>query len=564
MLSWLIHPGMPRTSQTARKQRRQRAAAAAAQPKPPVPPPPRPPLPAWARWTLAGIVLAALWLRFQNLESIPIAGDESVYVRWAEIIVHQQQWFISLLDGKQPLSYWLYALTRSVWPDDPLFGPRAISALAGVARTLGLFAIGRRLSGEPAGLMAAFLYAFFPYALLYDRLAYTEGLVNLAGVMIVYASIVCFDSPDLSWKRALGPGLALGLGFFTKSTAALFGFFPLLAGLWLARGQGRRLAVALGVVYGVAAIFPLLSWAATPRAPMMPTHSLLVHQTSFFVSPLKLLRHPLAVAPANLRQLAEYIPAYLTWPLAVAALVAAVYLAWRRSLAGMAVFSAAWLPLLVQVFVLEMFPTRYPFPHFWPCFVVVGMAAAAIPWPKNRNAAALLAVLAAAVVAGPAMKKGLCVVRKPVECLYLEDARTFLGSGPAAGFGIREAADRLLAEAGKTGLTLFTDATWGPPADAMFAYLNERNGIRVYEAWWTTIAPNYPIVPPAPVEVLKSQYERIAAGVLNPAGLGRVYYLTETFYNPPAAVAAREPGAQRIASFLKPNGRDSIDIYRLR
>src|ERR1043166_6771113 len=58
-----------------------------------------------ARWLLAGIVALAFGLRLYRLLAIPVAGAESVYLRWAEIILHQKQWFISLLDGKQPLSY---------------------------------------------------------------------------------------------------------------------------------------------------------------------------------------------------------------------------------------------------------------------------------------------------------------------------------------------------------------------------------------------------------------------------------------------------------------------------
>jgi 4-amino-4-deoxy-L-arabinose transferase-like glycosyltransferase len=506
-----------------------------------------------------------LLLRVVHLRSIPVAGDESVYIRWAEIIVDQNQWFISLLDGKQPLSYWLYAFARLLWPGDPLWSARFVSAVAGVLSTLGIFAIGRRLSGETAGLIAAALYAFFPYALLYDRLAYTESLVNLAGIAIVYASIVHFGGRPLSWKRSLGPALALGLGFFTKSTALLFAFFPLAAAAWLARDRGRRLLAPLAVIYGVAAIFPLLAWLAVPRAPMMQTHSLVLHQTSFFVAPAELLRNPFLAAPGNIRLLGAYIAAYVTVPVAVAALAAIVYLGWRRSVAALAVFSASVLPLIVQVFVLQkMFPSRYPFPHFWPWFVILGMAAAGMPLPANRSRRILSAVLLAALVAGPMLRKALGVIRSPAESLYIEDSRTFLGSGPAAGFGIREAADYLLAEAGKAPLVILTDPIWGPPADAIFAFLNERQGIRVYEAWWTSISPRYPIIPPAPVEVLKSQYERVAAGVLNPAVLGRVYYVTERYYMPPAAVRLRQPGAELVASFPKPGGRDSIDVYRLR
>ena len=72
---------------------------------------------------------------------------------------------------------------------------------------------------------------------------------------------------------------------------------------------------------------------------------------------------------------------------------------------------------------------------------------------------------------------------------------------------------------------MFTDPIGGPPADAIFAYLNERSGIRVYEAWWTTIAPDHPILPRAPVELVKSQYERVPGGMLDPRQLGRVYYV---------------------------------------
>ena len=57
------------------------------------------------------------------------------------------------------------------WDGDPLLGGRFLSALAGLGSTIGIFAIGRRLSNELGGIIAAFLYAIFPLAMLYDRLA---------------------------------------------------------------------------------------------------------------------------------------------------------------------------------------------------------------------------------------------------------------------------------------------------------------------------------------------------------------------------------------------------------
>ena len=65
------------------------------------------------RYGLLAILVLAFLLRFYKLaEILPLAWDEAIYLRWAEIIDHQGQWFISLLDGKPPLSYWLLAVVH--------------------------------------------------------------------------------------------------------------------------------------------------------------------------------------------------------------------------------------------------------------------------------------------------------------------------------------------------------------------------------------------------------------------------------------------------------------------
>ncbi len=57
----------------------------------------------WPRDNTAGKVLAAIlvlafFLRAYKLTTLfPVLVDESIYLRWAEIIHHQGQWFISLL-----------------------------------------------------------------------------------------------------------------------------------------------------------------------------------------------------------------------------------------------------------------------------------------------------------------------------------------------------------------------------------------------------------------------------------------------------------------------------------
>jgi hypothetical protein len=66
------------------------------------------------------------------------------------------------------------------------------------------------------------------------------------------------------------------------------------------------------------------------------------------------------------------------------------------------------------------------------------------------------------------------------------------------------------------------------------------------------------------VELIRSHYERTSGGALDFTQVERVFYVTDTNYYNQQAVHTRQPGAQLMASFPKPNGRDSIDVYRMK
>ena len=102
------------------------------------------------RRTLLGILVLGFALRAFKLTSLfPILVDESIYLRWAEIIDHQGQWFISLLDGKQPLQPWILALQRMTQPTAAVVSK--IPKLPPVPRTRTPFRHTRREESPPAG-----------------------------------------------------------------------------------------------------------------------------------------------------------------------------------------------------------------------------------------------------------------------------------------------------------------------------------------------------------------------------------------------------------------------------
>jgi len=544
------------------ERRRPRAAKTASEPAPSSPA-------TQGRYALAAVLLLAAFLRLWRLmESFPIVGDEAIYLRWAEIIEHQGQWLISLVDGKQPLSYWLYALERMTLGIDPLLGARLISAAAGVAATYLIIRVGERLADGRVGLLAGLFYAVLPWGVMYDRLVYTEALVNLAGVAIVLSSLWAFEQGAPGQRRtpgrAIGLGIVVGLGYFIKSTALQFWFFPVLVGLWRGRADPRRTAAALSVVYACAALFPLFCWAATPEAPTLETHSLVFHSTNFFITPSDFLGNPLAPLGKNFARVAEFFIWFVTTPASLLILAGTAWMLWRRSAAAAVLLSIPVLSLGAQMLMLKFYPSRYPFPQMWPFLVVAAMAAGELREFLPEQKRKLAIGLCVAALAGPMLLRSLGVVVDPQSSIWPSDANYYFGTHAHNGVGVREAVDLLRRASDREPIVILTDPVWGLPADAFFAYLNHRGGTRVYEAWWVDLAPNQPILPRGTAEVWRSHYERVSAGALDFSPVREVYYVTVSNLRSRAEVVLREPGAKLFFSVPKGDGSASLDLWKLR
>jgi hypothetical protein len=510
---------------------------------------------------LAIVLVIAAALRASNLLGlIPIMIDETIYLRWAEIIQHQRQFFISLLDGKTPLSFWILALVRVLYRGDPLVAARLISVATGTASTWLLFALGGRVAGPVAAYTTAALYALLPYGLFYDHIAYTDTFVNFGGIALAYVSVVALGSGRPGARAGAAIGLMLGTAYSFKPTAALFAPIPAAVAI---TGNWRNSRKALAVTAIVSAAFPLVWSVAVPGAPMFEETSLLLHRTSFFTPPDVLMAAPLINVRGNLHLLAQYIKAYVTTPFALTAVFGCLAISRRKPIIAWLFVSACILPVGIQMTVLGWFPSRYVFPHVWPCALAVGATTAWLGCARPRWVA-WAARLGLGLLAAGLSIQSWTFLTNPALAMQAHDADEHLGSGGFSGAGIAEAIRFLEAQSPPDGFTLLTDPIWGPPADAMYPYLNGKAGVRVYDAWWMQLYDIHPILPREPKLVMKSQYERVPAGIVDFPSLKRVFYVTATNYNKPSQVAAREPGAQLIGRFPRPNGTESIDVYRLR
>lgn len=482
--------------------------------------------------------------------------DEAIYLRWAEIILHQDQWFISLLDGKQPLCSWLYTPLLALDLGDPFVAARIISVLAGVAATSFLFLIAENLAGATAGLIAAALYALAPHAVFYAHLAYNEAILDLLSTAAVFSALTCFRAGKPSAWHAASAGLWLGVGFLCKTTFLPFFVFPTLVCLLHSRSRWRLLIVT----YAVAAFVPAVLYLSVPKAPLAGSSHFFLHQLAYFTNRQELVASPLLQAQRNLPLALGYLNVYLTPPVLAAAGGATFYLFKKRLALAASLVPFTVFVLAVEVVVLTYLPSRYHFAYYWPLLAGIACALGHTAQSRPRLTATIAIVLLAAVAT-----RSAAILWNPGRWLHRLDTEHFVEPSPYSGYGVREAARMIESIARRQRpLIVLTDQAWGLPTDAIFVYVNARHGIEVYEAWWLHLSPSHPLLPSGPVALMKSQYERVYGGSIDFSRTGPVLYVTDSLYSSPAAVRRRHPPARRIASFPKPGGKESIDVYRLK
>ena len=382
------------------------------------------------------VALCAVAVRLWGIGSdFPILTDEAIYLRWAEIIDHQGQWLISLLDGKPPLSYWIYALARLVWDGDPLLATRSISAAAGGCTTLLLFGIGKRLHSGRAGLVAAAAYAVFPWAMVHDRLGLAEAMIGAAGAAVVYLSLRAFENDEESVRRDVLAGLALGLALFIKTTAVLFAPAVAILAFSGATRTGRQGVLRIARIYAVAGVFPLLSMALTPQVSTLETTSALVHEASRFVTFGEFTSAPFATLMKYRFRFVALID-YITWPGLVFGLGALAYFTWKRSMVAWVFWGVCVLPTVLQLLMLNDYVERYAYPHAWPWMLLLGAGWAVAAdvlgarFPKRRTLAA--AVVAGGIL-GPMALKSALILNDPEANTNSYESGRYFGSYPHVG-----------------------------------------------------------------------------------------------------------------------------------
>lgn len=255
-------------------------------------------------------------LRLYNLKFLPIFVDEAIYVRWAQQGLYDPTLrLISLVDGKQPLYIWLVSILTS-YIYNPLIAGRLVSIVAGFITLIGLFLLSKELfRNRWVSIISVLLYAFYPFALILNRMAIYESLIGMFAVWSLYIAILLVRYTTLGMSLILG--LVLGGSLLTKSSG-FTNIYLLPTVLLLFNFKKRNLQKLLKFFFlGLLAI--ILSLLYYSVLLLSNKYYMISEKDAYFIYHLKELipYHAFDKWVGNILQLVHWTFIYLTYPLAL-------------------------------------------------------------------------------------------------------------------------------------------------------------------------------------------------------------------------------------------------------
>jgi len=227
-------------------------------------------------FSLLLVVVVYLFTHLWQLLSLPVFADESIYIRWAQLIIDdwQQYLFFPLNDGKTPLFMWLLVPFQFLFSDQ-LYAARLVSVFFGLGQIGATIWIVRLLGGKRLSqFFAALFVTMLPFWFFHHRMALIDATLclfltlSLASFLKVATHSFSFQYHSVwqikkVFRTALREpwlllaGILFGLALWTKVPAILFApTFLLVAFLPTQKSHSERVllliqassAIAIGLV----------------------------------------------------------------------------------------------------------------------------------------------------------------------------------------------------------------------------------------------------------------------------------------------------------------------------
>ncbi|MDH5533913.1 MAG: phospholipid carrier-dependent glycosyltransferase [Candidatus Pacebacteria bacterium] len=284
---------------------------------------------------IIGIIAFYFVTHLSGLTSLPVFADESIYVRWAQLIMDEPARYalFPLNDGKTPLFIWSLLPFQYLFSDQ-LYAARLVSVLVGLGQVFTMGWLIKLLGGKKkTQYLGMFFTAILPFWYFHHRMALMDGMMTLWLSLAMGGAIKLgqgknklskvlkfkFTKADIKWT--IFTGVSFGLAMLTKLPAILFvpalGLSALFADkLNFEKWFVASLKVAVGVVIGLF-LFVLLK--------LHPAFGQLFSRGGDFLYPLsEVLGGAWKETIISLPNYLNYFVNYLTVPL-IALVIAALF-----------------------------------------------------------------------------------------------------------------------------------------------------------------------------------------------------------------------------------------------
>ncbi len=489
---------------------------------------------------LVGLGLVLLASRLILLNQLPIFTDEAIYLRWAQIALHDSNWrFISLTDGKQPLFIWLVILAMKVI-HDPLVAGRAVSVIAGLLTATGLFFLGlETFKSKWIGFVSALLYVIFPYALVYDRMAIYDSLVGTFTVWGLFFTILLARRLrlDIAFMMAFVSGAAV-----LNKTNGFFTIYLLPFSLVLFDFKQKKWKERVIRYIGLGAVVVILTYLIYSILRLSPFFYIINQKNTLFFYPLQeWLKHPLTYFLSNLSAFNDWYLHYVGLPLTIAVIASLVI---DKKYTREKLLFFIWFIVPYMGFALDgktIYP-RYIFPMTLSLLPLVAYTICTLRDRLSRNMWLIVTflILVYSIFADVSIMKNFATSVVPHS-----DKAQYLTDWPA-GNGVKESTAFFDKEAAKGPIYLATQGTFGlMPYSYELAFSNNPK---------VTVKGYWPIDPKIPTEIA------------NAAKKMPTYVV---FYEPcPACTYTNQAPVtwpvEKIREYARPDGSIGLTVYKVR
>lgn len=408
-------------------------------------------------------------LHLLNLTALPVFADESIYIRWAQLIIDdaQQYLFFSLNDGKTPIFIWLLVPWQFIFSDQ-LFAGRFLAVITGLFQVLVVGKIVQELNLEKKyQYLAMLITGLLPFWFFHHHLALMDGMLTLFLSLTLWQTLRLVHKP-CSKKTMLLNGLFFGGAMLTKIPALLFIPSLLIVSFFLTEGKlGCKCKTIFSVLTGISIgliLFLLLK--------LHPAFSQLFSRGGDFLFSLReiFVEQRWQETLPNWPTYLTYFTQYFTWPLILLSLLGLLFDQRKKVFA----FHLGWIAFAFPIFIMGrvVYP-RYFFPVSLPFTLAVIISINSLLSQKLWLKIFTWVLLAITLIQSALFIHPLLFRLEKIP--FVSADRTQYLTEWSAGFGVKETVNLLQEESKTDNVLALSEGYFGTLPDGLLMYLHRQN-----------------------------------------------------------------------------------------